>query len=123
MTITTHNTLPPFPGDIRTAPLVSISLAKLENGDEAESKAFYEACKNLGFFYLDMMDSNLGVTMVEEAEKLHEIQQEVFRLPKEEKDRYGRDQVDQFYAYRFTALDIPDEDGSPRRNESYNVSP
>ena len=69
---TTHHLLPPFPSHLPTAPLVSISLSKLEAGDEAESKAFYEASKNLGFFYLQLSeDSELGQSLIKGAERLH----------------------------------------------------
>ncbi|KZO93877.1 Clavaminate synthase-like protein [Calocera viscosa TUFC12733] len=117
---TSHNKYPPFPSDITTAPLVSISLAKLEAGDKAESDAFYEACKNLGFFYLDMSGSTLGERIVDGAEKLHKVQQEFFKLPNELKEKYGTN-MDKFYAYRFFPLTIRDPNGEPLRGENYNM--
>ena len=122
--LTSHHTLPPFAEGIQTAPLVSISLNKLESKDHAESLAFFKAAKELGFFYLDMNQSSLGERIVSEAEKLNEIQKVFFQLPNEVKDQYGRDKVDPFFAYRFAALQVRDaESGSAKRNESYNVCP
>ena len=119
---TTHHTLPPFPDDITTAPLVSVSLAKLEAGDSAESDAFYKACQGLGFFYLQMDGSPLGEEIVKEAEQLHALQKVFFERPKSEKDKFGRDIIDPFFAYRWAPMMWTDVDGQPKRNESYNVS-
>ncbi|KZT58718.1 Clavaminate synthase-like protein [Calocera cornea HHB12733] len=117
---TSHDTLPPFPSGLVTAPLVSISLAKLEAGDKAESAAFYEACKNLGFFYCDMSGSQLGERIVENAENMHRLQKQFFALPNEEKEKYGRN-IDIFYCYRFFPLTIRDPNGEPLRAENYNM--
>ena len=119
---TTHHLYPPFPPNITTAPLVSISLAKLEAGDEDESKAFFEASKNLGFFYLNTEGSTLGDKLVSEAEELHEVQQEFFKQPNEEKEQYAREKIDPFFGYRHGDLNMKDEDGTPKRNETYNVN-
>ena len=101
--ITTHHLYPPFPPHLPTAPLESISLAKLETGDGLESLKFFNSCCNLGFFYLDLTSSELGESIVRDAENLHTMQQEFFALPHEVKDEYGRDKVDPFFSYRWTA--------------------
>ena len=120
--LTSHHLLPPFADGIKTAPLVSISLAKLESGDKETSDAFFKACKELGFFYLELFGSELGEKMVTEAEKLNALQKEFFKMPNEVKDKYGRPHLDPFYAYRYSDVDIKDENGVPLRSESYNVS-
>ena len=94
---TTHHLYPPFPDDITTAPLVSISLQKLQAGDESESKAFYDAAKNLGFFYLNLEGSRLGERIVDGAEQLQQLQQDFFRQPTEDKEQYLREKIDQFF--------------------------
>ena len=118
---TTHHLYPAFPDNITTAPLVTISLAKLEAGDEDESKAFFEATKNLGFFYMKLEGSSLGERMVDEAEQLHKIQQEFFKRPNEEKDIYAREKIDAFFGYRVALQKVKDEEGREKRNETYNV--
>jgi isopenicillin N synthase-like dioxygenase len=123
MTVTTsHASLPPFDDSLETAPLVSISLAKLEAGDAAQELAYFRACCELGFFYLDMLGSKLGEAIVNDSEKLNAVQTEFFNLPSEEKDAYGRDLVDPLYSYRYRELDTLDESGKPGRVESYNVN-
>ncbi|KAJ7265313.1 hypothetical protein C8J57DRAFT_1450644 [Mycena rebaudengoi] len=118
---TCHHLNPPLPSDIPTAPLVSISLAKLESGDEEESNAFFGACKNLGFFYMNTEGSELGNNLIFEAEQLHEVQQEFFKRPNEEKEEYARETIDPFFGYRHGELKIKDQDGRPKRNETYNM--
>ena len=118
---TTHHQYPPFPDDITTAPLVSISLSALEAGDEEESAAFFEATKNLGFFYLKLEGSTLGEKIVEEAEALNALQKEFYQRPQEEREEYAREKIDAFFGYRQTKLKVSNEDGTPRRNEIYNV--
>ena len=58
---TCHHLYPPFAENVPTAPLVSLSLARLESNDATESDAFFEACQKLGFFYLNMEGSILHV--------------------------------------------------------------
>ena len=118
---TTHHTYPPFPSNIKTAPLVSISLSKLENGDRNESASFFEATKNLGFFYLQLEGSKLGETIVDEAEQLHALNQEFYKRPQAEREEFAREQIDDFFGYRQTKLKATYEDGSVKRNEIYNV--
>lgn len=119
---TSHHLYPPFPDDIKTAPLVSISLDKLQTGDENESKSFFEATKDLGFFYLKLGDSELGRKIVDEAEQLNELQKEFYKLPQEEREEFAREKIDDFFGYRQAKLDAFDEDGNELRNETYNVS-
>ncbi|KAK3717829.1 hypothetical protein LTR37_005600 [Vermiconidia calcicola] len=118
---TSHHLYPPFPEDITTAPLVSISLSKLEAGDESESKAFFEAAQNLGFFYMKLEGSALGERIINGAEALHEIQQDFFKRPNEEKEVYSREKIDAFMGYRRAELKENDEQGRQKRNETYNM--
>ena len=118
---TSHHLYPPFPEHIETAPLVSISLDKLEAGDEDESKAFFESAKGLGFFYLKLGDSELGQKIVNEAEQLNDLQKEFYKLPQEEREEFAREKIDAFFGYREAQLDATDENGEVLRNETYNV--
>lgn len=119
--LTSHHLLPPFPDSIKTAPLVSVSFESLEKGDGEASATFFKACKELGFFYLDLVGSELGENIIAEAEKLNRVQQDFFKLPNGVKDVYGRPHLHPFYAYRFNELAIKDENGVSLRGESYNV--
>jgi isopenicillin N synthase-like dioxygenase len=118
---TSHHLYPPFAEGVTTAPLVSISLAKLETDDTAESQAFFRASKELGFFYLNMEGSALGEKIVSEAEQLHRVQQEFSKLPDEEKDQFAREKLDPFFGYRLLH-EGKNKDGVIERDETYNVS-
>ena len=119
--LTSHHLLPPFAEGIKTAPLVSISFAKLQSGDKEEAAAFFRACKELGFFYLELLGSKLGEEIVAEAEKLNTVQKEFFKLSNEVKDVYGRPHLHPFYAYRYSELPGQDANGELLRSENYNV--
>lgn len=118
--LTTHHLYPEFPSDLPTAPLESISLAKLETGDQTVCSKFFDSCRNLGFLYLDLLGSKLGETIVTNAESLHKLQEEFYALPHEVKDQYGKDKVDPFFSYRWTPCsgDVKDVWGRPGRRVS-----
>lgn len=124
--LTTHDSYPPFPSEVPTASLVSVPLSSLQLSPpfSAESLKLFAACKDLGFFYLDLLGSDLGEAILREAESLHELQQRFYALPHETKDEYGQSSVDPFYAYRFTncADGVKDVWGRAGRREMYNVS-
>ena len=123
---TTHHQYPPFPPGLPTAALLSISLAELQNPrtEQAEATRFFAACRDLGFFYLDLFGSDLGERIVVQAEELQLLQQEFYALSHEEKDLYGRDKVDPFFSYRWApCIDgVKDVWGRPGRREMYSVS-
>ncbi|EXJ69879.1 uncharacterized protein A1O5_06952 [Cladophialophora psammophila CBS 110553] len=117
---TSHGQYPPFAEGLPTAPLVSISLRKLEANDDGESHSFFTASKELGFFYLDMEGSALGEKIVAQAEQLHAVQKQFHALPNEEKERFLREKLDPFFGYRILGTREM-EDGTVVRNENYNM--
>jgi hypothetical protein len=52
--------IPPFPSTVPTAPLLRISLAKLLAHDTKEEERLWNACCDLGFFYLDLRSATGG---------------------------------------------------------------
>lgn len=100
--------VPPFPSDVPTCPLVRISLARLLHGDEEEEDRLWRACCELGFFYIDLraVDPDVldggavganarqvevhvdGEQLLEDADRLFEVQKGFFDLPVEEKVKY-----------------------------------
>lgn len=120
---TSHHTLPAFPDDIPTAPLLTIKLAKLEAGDADEAARFFQACQDLGFFYMDMLGSELGERVVSLAEDVNALQERWWALPNAEKDKYGRPHLHEFFAYRYGEVaGQHDANGDLLRNQNYNVS-
>ncbi|GMK57926.1 hypothetical protein CspeluHIS016_0407600 [Cutaneotrichosporon spelunceum] len=118
---TLHATLPPFPSDLPTAPLVSVSLAALEAGDPAAEDALWAACQDLGFFYLDMFGSAAGERIVAQAEAINKVQNQFWALGNDELDKYSRDRVHEFFAYRYGEPGGVDANGVKQRNANYNI--
>ncbi len=100
----TFTDIPPFPNTVQTAPLVRISLRKLAYGDIEEQNRLWEACCDLGFFYLDMRIGKIGPVDVDgvneneidgdailsEKDQLFDLAKEMYALPVEEKAKYNR---------------------------------
>jgi hypothetical protein len=105
--------IPAFPPTVPTAPLLRISLAKLLASDAAEEGRLWDACCNLGFFYLDLRCSADhggdvdganghangstvvigrsvvdGESLLRDADALFDVAKEFFNLPVEEKAKY-----------------------------------
>lgn len=79
---------PPFPSDLKTIDLQTISLQKIQNADAIEQDRMFEACKSWGFFYLDLSQSEQGDTVAQGAEDVARIAESVMALPLEEKQMY-----------------------------------
>ncbi|BGP38549.1 hypothetical protein JCM10449v2_002484 [Rhodotorula kratochvilovae] len=67
-----------FPEDLECHPLLIVDFAKVKAGDESEIDTLYQACTNLGFFYL----KNHGVENL--TEPMFEMGKATFELPDEE---------------------------------------
>ncbi|KAH7062250.1 hypothetical protein B0J12DRAFT_231778 [Macrophomina phaseolina] len=133
--------IPPFPSDIPTCPLVRISLARLLHGDEEEEDRLWRACCELGFFYIDLraVDPDVldggavgnarqvevhvdGEQLLEDADRLFEVQRDFFDLPVEEKLKYDFSGEGSYFGYKGYGAGIIDADGTKDRNEFYNTS-
>ncbi|KAK4697940.1 hypothetical protein P7C71_g212, partial [Lecanoromycetidae sp. Uapishka_2] len=121
-TFAQHKTSPPFPDGVPFVPLLRISLLKLLTDDEKESKRLYAACKDLGFFYLDLEGSSKGQSILEDANKLFSVGEQLFDLELEEKQSYEFSGQKSYYGYKGYGTSIIDKTGILDRNEFYNVS-
>lgn len=79
---------PPFPADLKTIDLQTISLQKIQNADSAEQDRMFAACKNWGFFYLDLTQSDQGELISQGAAQVARVAEGVMALPLEEKEQY-----------------------------------
>lgn len=114
--------MPPFPKDVQTAPLLRLSLEKLLCHDEAELKKLCNACEEIGFFYLDLRGSHNGNNILEDADRLFAIEQELFDLSLEEKQKYDFSKEGSYFGYKAQGASVVDKKGYLDRNEFYNVS-
>ena len=87
----TFQSVPPFPDDVPIVNMSTISLARLNSGDVASSKGLIEACRELGFFLLDLTGDRLGETLTQEIDQLFVVIKEIMNLPEEVKEKYLHD--------------------------------
>ncbi|KAL9110165.1 MAG: hypothetical protein Q9227_005225 [Pyrenula ochraceoflavens] len=111
---------PPFPSDIPTAPLLRLSLSKLYSHDPEELSRFTSACEELGFFYLDLTDSE--PTLLSTADTLFTVGESLFSLPLSQKNQYDFSAQNSYFGYKAQGAAIVDRQGNLDRNEFYNVS-
>jgi isopenicillin N synthase-like dioxygenase len=119
----TSRPFPPFPDNIVTAPLVTISLKNLVANSQDEHDRLFEAARSLGFFYLDMRGSPTGERLLQNATNLFGLMEDFFGLPLEEKQKYDFAAQKKYYGYKGIGKEVVDGKGTKDRNEIYNVSP
>lgn len=117
----TFPTLPPFPTDIPTAPLLRLSLSELGKS-KAESASLFTASKDLGFFYLDLRGDQLGDTLLEESGRLFEVSKSLFDEGPDELEKFDYSEQGSYYGYKGLGKKVVDAKGTKDRNEFYNVS-
>lgn len=83
--------VPPFPDDIPTASMQTISLASLRSGDETAANILLTACQELGFFMLDIAGDMLGNNLMKEVDQIFLAGKDIMNLPGGIKDQYLND--------------------------------
>lgn len=83
--------IPPFPDDVPTASMFTISLTNLTSGDESTSESMLEACRSLGFFMLDLRGNPLGEAVIKEIDHLFGVMHDLMQLSDEVKEEYKHD--------------------------------
>ena len=83
------NAQPSFPDDMPIATLETISLMKLLAYDMLESEKLFGACRETGFFFLDMTDSEQGEIMLHHAEEAFDLDAAILDLDQEELSKYA----------------------------------
>ncbi|KAK4506638.1 hypothetical protein PRZ48_000370 [Zasmidium cellare] len=86
----TPDQYPSFPSspDFPTIDLETVSLKKIQENDPAEQDRMFDACKNWGFFYLELPGSEQGEVIKKGADDACRVAEKVFQLPLEEKMEY-----------------------------------
>ena len=115
--------LPPFPSDVPTAPIARISLSKILDNDPSESAAVLEACRNQGFFYLDLRSISQGENLIQESEDLLRLSYEVFGRPYDYKNEHALIKGVSLFGYKEAGM-IKKTDPSqrPDATEFFNIS-
>lgn len=88
---------PPFPDDLQPiADIPTISLAKLAAYDPQEAHAVLDACRQIGFFLLDLSDDAVGRSMIDEVDQIFSMIRETMDLSMEEKMKFRNDPPREF---------------------------
>ncbi|EIN05629.1 Clavaminate synthase-like protein [Punctularia strigosozonata HHB-11173 SS5] len=111
-----EETMPPFPTNVTTHPLLVIDHARIVAGDEEEVDRLWHAATTLGFWYL----KNHGVE--EEVRRMFEMGRETMALPMEEKMKFEQGDSGMSAGYKAAGANATDENGSPDTVEFINVA-
>ncbi|KAF1925834.1 Clavaminate synthase-like protein [Didymella exigua CBS 183.55] len=117
----TFRDLAPFPDNVPTAPLLRISLVKLLAQDADEQERCWQACQELGFFYLDLGGDG-SEDLLADADRLFSLMKSFYDMPVEEKVKYDFKSKGSYYGYKGYGEGIINAKGTRDRNEFYNVS-
>jgi hypothetical protein len=112
----------PFPNDVLTVALKTISLRKLLEEDKEEMEKLFENCKEPGFFNLNLKDHPFGLELLREAVDCVAVVRALLPvLPMLEKRKFKtRGSVGIFDKGYVTKEVLPE--GTPRFSETFNVS-
>ncbi|KAF5391868.1 hypothetical protein D9757_001847 [Collybiopsis confluens] len=108
--------LPEFPSNIPTHPLLVIDYGLLKRGDEREIDTLWNAATSLGFWYL----KNHGCD--EDVEKMFEMGAETLDLPLKEKMKYEQGDGGISFGYKYIGASAVDVQGTPDSNELINIA-
>ncbi|KAL5526725.1 hypothetical protein ACEPAF_8450 [Sanghuangporus sanghuang] len=109
-------TLPPFPDNIKTHPLLVIDYELVKAGDLEEIDKLWKAATELGFWYL----KNHGAD--KEVEGMFDMGAETMDLPLEEKMKFEQGDDGKSFGYKALGTIATNEHGSPDNVEFINIS-
>ncbi|KAH8104890.1 Clavaminate synthase-like protein [Phellopilus nigrolimitatus] len=109
-------TLPPFPDDIPTHPLLVVDFPLLKAGDIQQIDALWKAATELGFWYL----KNHGAD--HEVDEMFKMGEETMGLPVNEKLKFEQGDDVQSFGYKAAGASATDEYGNPDNVEFINVA-
>ncbi|CRG88354.1 hypothetical protein PISL3812_05384 [Talaromyces islandicus] len=112
--------IPPFPDDIPTVSMNTVSLAGLRENDTKAAEQVLAACKKLGFFFLDLRGDSMGDVMIKCIDQLFTMSQEIFGLPESVKRQYLHDIPRSFLGFKPRGA-AKTETEEPDRFEWFNL--
>ncbi|GLA06205.1 hypothetical protein AnigIFM60653_006731 [Aspergillus niger] len=80
---------PPFPANAPTINLPILTFSQLQSGNPIEAEKLFAACREWGFFLLDLHDSADGRTLLHDAETMFDLDTELFSLDRSTLDQYA----------------------------------
>ncbi|EMD41162.1 hypothetical protein CERSUDRAFT_121703, partial [Gelatoporia subvermispora B] len=110
------NSLPPFPTDVPTHPLLIVDYELIKLGDQDEIDKLWKAATQLGFWYL----KNHGAES--EVDGMFDMGAETMELPLEEKMKFEQGDDGISFGYKARGASATDEYGNLDTVEFINVS-
>ncbi|KAF7288796.1 Alternative oxidase [Mycena chlorophos] len=110
------DSLPPFPDDVPTHPLLVVDYALVQAGDKAEVERLWAAATTLRFWYLKSHGTD------DEVRRMFEMGEKTMALPLEEKMLHEQDDDGNSFGYRMAAATAIDATGTPGSAEFINVA-
>ncbi|KAK0672855.1 hypothetical protein QBC41DRAFT_378615 [Cercophora samala] len=121
-TMANQLSIPPFPTDLPLAPLTIISHEKLLSHDPTESSKLLSACKNQGFFHLDLRTTPQGASLLAQSSQLYNLAQVLFDLPLEIKQQYTLQKGVSLFGYKPAGtIKATDPTRRPDATEFFNI--
>lgn len=111
---TVEKPAPAFPDHVKTAPLLVLDYALLQKKDEQECARLFDACTQLGFFYLK--NAKLDAT------SMFESAQTFFECPVSDKLVYDMGTSGNYFGYKGLGGGVIDSKGTLDKHERYNIS-
>ncbi|KAI8950466.1 Clavaminate synthase-like protein [Xylaria longipes] len=111
---------PPFPEDVPTAFMPTISFEHLRNENDQVEKDALKACKEVGFFLLDLRGDEIGTRLIHEIDQLFLICRETMNLPDNIKEQHQNDIPRSFLGFKPLGQAKTEKD-EPDRYEMFNL--
>ncbi|GFF81085.1 hypothetical protein IFM62136_10448 [Aspergillus lentulus] len=102
--------------------LPTVSLAKLIDGDAGTVNELTSACREIGFFYLDLRNVRTN-NILEDVDRIFSITDDLFRLPFEKKQEYSTEKftVSKILGYKPAGLTMGPYGGKKDGFESFMI--
>ena len=107
-TVKYFNRYPPFPNNVPVADLPRVSLGKLIANDDAESEQLFRACRETGFFLVDLRHSCEGETMLKDAELAFDLNEKIYEIDQGELMKHAFKPPGSLFGYVFPGLLLSD---------------
>jgi isopenicillin N synthase-like dioxygenase len=70
---------------------------------------------------LDLQETEIGSSILGDADKLFKVGEQLFELSLDEKQQYDFSQQNSYFGYKAQGAAVVDKEGNLDRNEFYNV--
>ncbi|KAK6076366.1 hypothetical protein SCUP515_05529 [Seiridium cupressi] len=111
---------PEFPEDLPVAHISNISHQKILDGDVEEIAKVIKSGRDIGFFRVDLRESDIGRRFLAAANNMFALAEETFHLPADVKlaDSFLK-HGDTLLGYKGLGASVVDKEGTPDNNEQY----